>query len=235
MKLGILKTGTPPAGLEHFGSYPAMFEKLLGESAYDYAVYDVQAGHLPDRPEACPAYVLTGSANGAYEDLPWIGQLTEFLQQTRGRAALVGICFGHQIMAQAFGGKVIQSPHGWGQGAHRYDVLQNEPWLGGARTITLPASHQDQVVELPPNAEVIAASTFSPFGMLAWRDQRAISLQLHPEFEPDYAMALAETRRGNGLSDTEVDRAVASLREPNDQVRAAGWIRSFLTKALGEA
>ncbi|RZJ95960.1 MAG: type 1 glutamine amidotransferase, partial [Novosphingobium sp.] len=155
--------------------------------------------------------------------------------QTRGRAALVGVCFGHQIMAQAFGGKVIQSSHGWGQGAHRYDVLHNEPWLGGARTITLPASHQDQVVELPQGAEVIAASAFSPFGMLAWRDQPAISLQLHPEFEPDYAMALAETRRGNGLSDTEVDRAVASLREPNDRVKAAGWIRSFLTKALGEA
>ena len=232
MKLGILQTGAPPAGLDHFGGYPAMFTRLLGEAAYDYAVYDVQAGHLPESADACPAYIVTGSASGVYEDLPWIAPLTAFLQQARGRAALVGVCFGHQVMAQAFGGKVIKSPNGWGQGAHRYDVRRNEPWLAGARTITLPASHQDQVVELPPGAEVIAASEFSPFGMLAWRDQRAISLQLHPEFESDYAIALAETRRGNGLSDAEVDHAVASLREPNDRAAAAGWIRAFLAEAV---
>ncbi|MCW1430496.1 glutamine amidotransferase-related protein [Novosphingobium sp. JCM 18896] len=232
MKLGILQTGQPPAGLEGFGGYPAMFEKLLGEAAYDYAVYDLQAGQWPDRVEACPAYLLTGSASGAYEDLPWIGQLTAFLQQARGKAALVGICFGHQIMAHAFGGKVVQSPKGWGQGAHRYEVLRDEPWLDGAKTITLPASHQDQVVGLPLGAEVIAASAFSRFGMLAYRDQPAISLQLHPEFEPDYATALAETRRGNGLDDAQVDRAAASLREPNDRAKAAGWIQSFLAMTV---
>lgn len=234
MKLGILQTGAPPAGLDRFGGYPAMFEKLLGESAYEYAIYDVQAGHLPVRPEACPAYVVTGSASGVYEDLPWIAPLIAFLQQARGRAALVGVCFGHQVMAQAFGGTVTKAPQGWGQGAHRYEVLKPEPWLDGATSITLPASHQDQVVTLPPGAEVIAASTFCPFGMLAWRDQPAISLQLHPEFEPDYAIALAETRRGNGLSDAEVDRAVASLREPSDRARAAGWIRGFLAGAVRE-
>lgn len=235
MKLGILQTGAPPAGLDRFGGYPAMFEKLLGESAYDYAVYDVQGGHLPAAPEACPAYIVTGSASGAYEPLPWIAPLIAFLQQARGRAALVGVCFGHQVMAQAFGGTVTKAPQGWGQGAHRYEVLEQEPWLDGATSITLPASHQDQVVALPPGAEVIAASPFSPFGMLAWRDQLAISLQLHPEFEPDYAIALAETRRGNGLNDAEVDHAVASLREPNDRAKAAGWIRRFLAGAVRES
>lgn len=233
LKLGILKTGGPPDGLDRFGNYPAMFEKLLGETAYDYETYDVRAGQLPSSPEACPAYVLTGSASGVYDGTPWIGDLIAFLRAAKGKAALVGICFGHQVMAEAFGGKVIKAPAGWGVGAHTYDVRLAEPWLDGARTITLPASHQDQVVELPPAADVVAASAFTPFGMLAYRDQPAISLQLHPEFDAAYATALVERRRGKALSDAKADRAVASLQEPNDRVSAAGWIRRFLETAAG--
>ena len=233
LKLGILKTGGPPEGLERFGNYPAMFEKLLGETAYDYETYDVRAGTLPSAPDACPAYILTGSASGVYDGTPWIGDLIAFLRAARGKAALVGICFGHQVMAQAFGGKVIKSPAGWGVGAHTYDVRRAESWLGGARTITLPASHQDQVVELPPAAEVVAASAFTPFGMLAYRDQPAISLQLHPEFDAAYAAALVERRRGRGISEDQADRAVASLQEPNDRARAAEWIGRFLQGVTG--
>ncbi|RIV80314.1 glutamine amidotransferase-related protein [Pelagerythrobacter aerophilus] len=228
MKLGILKTGAPPPSLKEFGDYPAMFSRLLGEDAYDHRVFDVEAGHLPGNTTDCPAYILTGSASGAYETLPWIADLIAFLQQAKGRVALVGICFGHQIMAQAFGGKVEESPKGWGLGAHTYQVTQAEPWQDGAERITLPASHQDQVVGLPPRSKVIPASDFTPYGMLAYEDQPAISLQLHPEFERNYAAALIELRRGRGVSDEETDRAIASLSEPLDAELAARWIRRFL-------
>ena len=222
-------TGEPPEGLARFGSYPAMFRKLLGEDAYDYAVFDVKAGEFPVRADSCQAYIVTGSSCGVYDPLPWIAELKGFLRNAKGRAALVGICFGHQVMAEAFGGKVIKSPKGWGIGAHRYDVLCPQPWLDGRTTITLPASHQDQVVELPPAAEVVAGSDFTPYGLLAYTDQPAISLQLHPEFEADFAIALVERRRGRAFNDEVADRAIASLRQPIDHECAATWIRNFLS------
>jgi GMP synthase-like glutamine amidotransferase len=232
MRLGILKTGRPPSTcIPEFGTYPDMFKRLLGEDAYDYTVYAADEGELPASPKDCDAFLVTGSSAGAYEALPWIGPLKGFLNEAMGQAALVGICFGHQIMAEAFGGKVIKSPKGWGLGEQEYRVLKREPWMDDAASFRLTGSHQDQVVELPPGAEVIAASDFTPMGALAWRDQPAISMQLHPEFEPAYASALIENRRGARFSDAEADRALASYRLPDDRARVAGWLKNFLKSA----
>jgi GMP synthase-like glutamine amidotransferase len=233
MKLGILKTGAPPRRLAAFGDYPQMFRRLLGEDAYDYSVFAVDEGELPAAADRCDAYLVTGSSAGVYEPLPWIDELKGFLVAARGRAKLVGVCFGHQVMAEAFGGRVIKSPKGWGLGEQTYRVLRREPWMDGADEIRLPGSHQDQVVEVPPGAEVVAASDFTPIGALAWRDQPAISLQLHPEFEPAYGIALLEARRGRLLTDEETDRAVASYQTPDDRARVGGWIRNFLAGATG--
>ena len=229
MKLGILETGRPPERLaETFGDYPGMFRALLGEDAYAFRTFDVAAGVLPDAVEACDAYLVTGAAAGVYDPLPWIDPLKDFLVSARGRAPLVGVCFGHQIMAEAFGGKVIQSPKGWGVGMHTYAVRAPAPWMDAAAPIAVAASHQDQVVEPPPGARVVAASDFTPFGMLAYDDQPAISIQLHPEFAPAYAEALIEARRGTRYSDAEADAAIASYAAPNDAARVGGWIRAFL-------
>jgi GMP synthase-like glutamine amidotransferase len=228
-KIGILKTGRPPRpAIEQFGTYPDMFMKLLGRNAYAWRVYEADEGDYPDEPEDCAGYIVTGSSAGVYEDAPWIGQLLEWLRAAKGRTRLVGVCFGHQAMAQAFGGRVIKSPKGWAIGEQEYRVLSREPWMDGAPAFRLPGSHQDQVVELPPGAEIIAASDFCPMGALAWRDQPAISLQLHPEFEPDYAKALIEARRGKVYADDEADRAVASYGRPDDRARVGRWINTFL-------
>jgi GMP synthase-like glutamine amidotransferase len=232
MKLAILETGVPPEGVrDRFGDYPSMFRALFGPDAYDYATFDVQAGQLPVRAEDYPAYVITGSSAGVYDPLPWIDPLKDFLVQAKGRAALVGVCFGHQIMAEAFGGKVIKSPKGWGMGLHRYQVREGRPWMDAAPGISVPASHQDQVVELPPGARVVAANEFTPFGMLAYDDQPAISVQLHPEFEPAYAKALIENRRGTRYTDAEADAAIATYEAPDDRLRLGGWIQDFLARA----
>ena len=232
MKLGILKTGRPPrACIPQFGAYPDMFIRLLGPETWDYSIYAADEGELPASPTACDAYLVTGAAAGVYDPLPWIEPLKGFLNATRGKAALVGVCFGHQIMAEAFGGKVIKSPKGWGLGEQEYRVLKREPWMDDAASFRLPGSHQDQVVELPPGAEVIAGSDFAPMGALAWRDQRAISIQLHPEFEPAYASALIENRRGARYSDEEADLAIASYAVPDDRARVGAWLNNFLKSA----
>jgi len=229
LKIGILKTGRPPKpAIPQFGTYPEMFMRLLGPDAYAWRTYAVDEGELPARPEDEDAYIVTGSACGVYDAEPWIGGLMDFLRSAKGRAKLVGVCFGHQAMAQAFGGKVVKSDKGWAIGEHEYRVLSREPWMDGATTIRLPASHQDQVVKAPPGAEVIAASDFTPFGALAWRDQPAISLQLHPEFEPAYAIALIEARRGKTYTDAQADAAIASYGGPDDRARVGQWIRNFL-------
>ena len=223
MKLAILETGRPPDPLaDEFGSYPDMFAKLLGP-AYEIQSFDAENGELPE-PGAHDAYLLTGSPAGVYDPLPWIAPLMEFIRSANG-AKMIGICFGHQVMAQALGGEVIKSPKGWAAGLNRYDVVHPERWTNGERQIAIPASHQDQVVVQPPNTTVVAASDFTPFAALAWTDRPAISFQFHPEFSVGYARALIEKRFDKV---NNPDAALASLDAPNDNPRVAEWMRNFL-------
>jgi len=229
VKIGILAAGRPPRALQpQFGDYVSMFEGLLAGRGYDWAHYDVPAGEYPDRPEACDGYILTGAAAGVYDGDPWIGELMQFLRAAKGRAKLVGVCFGHQAMAQAFGGAVIKSPKGWGIGLHIYCVAAHRPWMDQAPTFALSASHQDQVVAAPPDAAVIAGSDFCPNGTLAWDDGMAISCQLHPEFAPDFSVALIEGRRGDRIPDEQAAQAIESLRAPDDHALFASWMANFL-------
>jgi GMP synthase-like glutamine amidotransferase len=235
LKVGILKTGRPPrACVPDFGTYPEMFEALLGQDAYDWRTFDAEAGELPDSPTACDAYLITGGASAAYEPDPWIGATIDFLRAAKGQAALVGVCLGHQLMAQAFGGRVIKSPKGWAVGEHEYRVLRQEPWMAGdpAATIRLPASHQDQVVEKPPEAQVWAASDFTPFAGLVWPDDRAVSIQPHPEFAPAYAKALIQSRIDGPLTAEQAQAGLASFSQADDRARLGGWIKAFLARAL---
>jgi GMP synthase-like glutamine amidotransferase len=225
MQIAILRTGEPPAGLlERFGHYDAMFARLLG-TGFETVSYDVQRGELPAVARAHPAYLITGSPAGVYDPLSWIAPLEDFLRAAKGEAKLVGICFGHQVMAEAFGGRVEKSERGWGVGLQTYRVEAREPWMDEGGSISVPVSHQDQIVALPPHSHVLAGSAFSPFGMLAYDDQPAISMQFHPEFDTAFARALIETRRERLPNP---DAAIASLGQPNDRARVAQWIRGFL-------
>jgi GMP synthase-like glutamine amidotransferase len=222
MKVAILETGRPPGKLTaEFGTYPAMFEQLLGDG-FEVESFDVAAGQLPA--ERHQAYLITGSPAGVYDPLPWIEPLQDFIRGAKD-SRMVGICFGHQVMAEALGGHVEKSDKGWGAGLHRYSILRSEPWLDGGGEIAAPASHQDQVVVQPPNTEVVAASPFTEYAALAWTDRPAISFQFHPEFSPAFAKALIE-QRYDIVPDP--DAAIASLDAPNDNARVGRWIRNFL-------
>ena len=224
MKLAILETGFPPGDLAaRFGDYPAMFARLLGPG-FQITPFDVQAGELPGDPDEFDAYLITGSPAGVYDELPWIAPLMDFIRSAKAKK-MVGICFGHQVMAEALGGRVVKSDKGWGAGLHRYATVEREPWMDEGGAIAAPASHQDQVVEQPPNTEVFLASDFTPYAGLAWTDRPAISFQFHPEFSPEFAKALIEARHDRIPNP---DAAIASLDAPNDNDRVGRWIRRFL-------
>ena len=227
MNIAILKTGRPPAALEpRFGGYPEMLQAMLGDGVVA-TTFDVQAGELPD-PTGYGAALLTGSASGVYDGDRWIAGLLDWLREARGRTRLVGVCFGHQAMAQAFGGRVIKSDKGWGVGLQAYRVVSEESWMQpSAEEVAIPASHQDQVVDQPPGSRVWLASDFTPYAGLAYGAD-AISRQPHPEFTPAYAAALVDGRRGDRFDDAFADQAIASLGRPNDRTLLGEWISRFL-------
>lgn len=225
MTIGILETGRPLAALQaQWGSYGDMIRAMLGHHR-TYRSYDVQAGELPSDPAECSAYVITGSSAGVHDDLPWIPPFLDFLRKVRGRAKLVGICFGHQAMAEAFGGEVARSPKGWGVGMHRYEIVEPPPGMREPLALAIPAFHQDQVVALPPGARVLAASAFTPFASIGYDDD-TVSVQGHPEFSTDFCAALIEAERD--IYGPLAAPALLSLLQPDDGGRAANWLRQFI-------
>jgi len=216
MKIGILEAGAPPGPLaKRFGSYGNMFRRLLGP-AFKFEPFDVQAGALPPADDDCEAYLITGSSSGVYDDEPWIAQLEQFIRERVGEKPLIGVCFGHQLMAQALGG----------QGVHRYELSAKASWMDGGGAIGLPVSHQDQVVALGPEGRVIGGNDFTPFGLVDYPNLRAMSVQAHPEFEVDFVGALIDAR-GGSMGDEATEAAIESLKIPTDRRRVAVWMRRF--------
>jgi GMP synthase-like glutamine amidotransferase len=230
MKIGILETGVPPLELRQIdGSYGDMMRRMLGKN-FETECFDVVADGPPSSVAACDGYLITGSPAGVYEDKPWIAPLAAFVRDAEARAPMVGICFGHQLMAHALGGQVVKSPKGWGIGLHTYRVVRAEPWMDRAAAVAIVASHQDQVVVAPPCARAVLASDFTPLAGLAYGDW-GLSVQCHPEMSIDFAAALYDRCRGRLYEDKVADEAVATLARPNDRARVGAWIRGFFARS----
>ena len=234
MKLTIIETGLVPEAIrQDFEDYPAMFRQLISAADPDlqYETVSVITGEaLPDA-ATLDAVLITGSPAGVYDSDPWIAPLMQFIRDAaEAGVPQVGICFGHQVMAEALGGKVIKSPKGWGIGRHTYEMKACPDWIGEAcpKSISVPVSHQDQVVALPPGASVLAASEFTPYAAIDYGAVPAMSFQCHPEFNADYSAALYTARKGRPLTEEAVKTAIDSLEEPLDNQRLGNWIAAFV-------
>lgn len=235
MRIAILETGAPPEPLDaQYGRYGAMFEAMFdGAGAPIMAdTLSVFEGAAPPDPSAYDGYLITGSPAGAYESHEWIPPLERFIREA---AALgkptVGICFGHQVMAQAFGGAVEKSEKGWGAGVHVYEVLDTPEWMNGApERFACAVSHQDQVVRPPEGARRIAGSNFCLFGALEYAQGPAVSFQMHPEFEHAFAADLLSMREDRIPGDV-ARLAHETLKRGSDRDAMARWIATFLSDA----
>ena len=227
MKIAILETGTPPALLvARHGDYPAMVRRLLGPG-HDYDTFRVVGGELPPEHSGFDAAVVTGSPAGVNDGLAWIARLEDWLRAARGRVRLIGICFGHQVIAHAFGGTVEKVPQGWGVGVHQYDLVPGGPFADRPRLAGI-ASHQDQVTRPPQDARTVGGTGFTPHALLAYADGSAISLQCHPEFDAGYARELLAMSRAHDLTEDRRAAGLASLDDAVDHVAMAGWIARYL-------
>ncbi|WP_170770359.1 type 1 glutamine amidotransferase [Ruegeria lacuscaerulensis] len=223
MKIGILVTGHPPDELYgEFGTYDGMFRALLGGNGFTFETYNVVDGEFPASTDAAEGWVITGSRHGAYEDHPWIPSLEDLIRAIRDRGQpLIGVCFGHQIIAQALGGKVEKFQGGWAVGRTDYDL--------DGQTVTLNAWHQDQVVALPDGARVTGTNDFCRNAMVAYGDT-IWTIQAHPEYGDSFIQGLIETR-GKGLVPDELMQAATNRLPANDDNPKIGqFMAEFLKK-----
>ncbi len=224
MKLGILKAGpVSPDLYSKFGDYSSSFEQLLGSDLFDIQGWDIFESSFPESINQCDGWLISGSKYGVYDNLEWIPILEDFIRSCFAASKpLIGVCFGHQAMAQALGGKVTKFEGGWCVGRTRY-IYQGEQ-------IHLNSWHQDQIVVLPPGAKVLGQNDFCRYAFLSY-GPKAFSLQPHPEFPHEYVKGLIEFRGKNVVPENLLNAAKQGLGQKVNSEMIANHIKGVLGKS----
>ncbi len=233
VRLGVLQAGrVPPEMADEHLDYDQLFVRLLGEDSFEYHHWAVLDGFMPDSIDDADAWLITGSRFGAYEDLPWIPPLEDFIREVyASEKPMVGICFGHQVIAQALGGKVEKFNGGWSVGRVEYN-LDESVWGSANHNSTdqtaLLAFHQDQVVVAPDSAKTVGSTDFCEHAALLYGNQM-LTIQPHPEFYSEFIGGLLEARR-NILPEDIREGAAETLHQPIVREPIADTLRNFLKR-----
>lgn len=231
-RITIIETGlVPEEHRERHGSFPHMFARMIRteDPTATVDVVSIPNGDALPHPGKLEAVLITGAAAGVYDGFDWIAPLEDFVRKAyASKTPMVGICFGHQLIAQALGGTVRKSEHGWGIGRHVYQVLPENGVIDG-EAIAIACSHQDQVIEAPRDALTILSSDFTPHAGLLYANGTTLTVQPHPEFDVEFARVCCELREGKAPEEV-VATARESLAQPLDSAKLGGAITRFLAR-----
>ena len=237
MQIGILNADkVRPELVDRFGEYPDMFKDLLLkiEPTLEIISYDVMFGEYPKHIDDMDGYIITGSKMSVYNELDWIKKLGSFVQELHlEKKKLVGICFGHQMVAHFLGGKTQKSDKGWGIGIHESTLTSLAKHYGiGGQNYNLVCSHQDQIVEPAPSSVILASSEFCPYSMLQI-EEHILTFQGHPEFNKGFSRSLLELRK-NDFEEDRYQQGLDSLSKNTDTQEVRKWIVNFIKADLNQ-
>ena len=230
-RLGLLQCDVVPDDLrDRFADYPAMFADAFRHigAHVEWRNYNLLNNEVPRNLNEVDGYITTGARVGVYDEPEWYSKFAELIRAIdRAQIPLVGICFGHQAIADALGGRVEQSDKGWGIGVRQYQTIKGADWMAPAcELFSIPVCHQDQVVALPPNSELLASSDHCENFIVRFT-QTSLGVQGHPEFSADYVDTLIRIREQILPQDVAVT-AKSSLQTPHDNDTIIRWIANFL-------
>lgn len=234
MNIGLLACDDVPERFRHIaGGYQDMFDALLRPHIADlhFTRFDVCRGDIPATPDACDVYLCTGSRFSVYDEHAWIDALQAFVRDIHDAGkTFVGVCFGHQMLAQALGGHVAKAEQGWGIGVLDMTIVQPEPWMQPLQHhCNLQYMHADQVQRMPAQSTLLASAPHCPVAMFKV-GATMLGIEGHPEFPAAYEEALLRIRREH-IGAQRVDAALASLTTQTDHELTARWIANFIEAA----
>ena len=234
MKIGILLVGRASEDLvDKYGTYAEMLINLINsdEKLFEFKTFNILDGIFPLNHNDCDGWIVTGSPHGVYEEHSWIPIVSQLIKDIYdNKLPIFGVCFGHQLIAQALGGNVEKSTKGWGLGLHTYQINNKTNYMGNLSSeVTLNICHQDQVLSPPNGATVYAKSDFCENAGFYIKD-KVLTMQAHPEFLVDFIKDLLTARRDVTIPKQFVDPALIGLKSHPDSVQSnqfAETIRRF--------
>ncbi len=233
----ILRAGdAAPAVAARRGQFAEWIVRVAGpEWAGNWSTHDVRTEEVLPAVSGAAGFVITGSSSSVTERAPWMLRLEAFVRDVaEAKVPLFGICFGHQIVAQALGGEVILNPRGREIGTVRVRRLRQDAMFAAAPPeFDVNATHKDCVSQLPEGARLLAASELDPVQAFAI-GETIRCVQFHPEMDGDAMRGYVEARAH--LIEEEGGDAKAILRgvtdAPDAEAILATWVRMFV-KAQG--
>ena len=235
LRIGLLQCDHVADDLvESHGDYEDMFSELLHaqDENIEVNIYDLTTDQFPVDLTACDGYIITGSQFSVYDDIAWIHKAKKLVVDLHeAKIPTIGICFGHQLIAESIGGKVGKAEDkGWGVGVHHWEVTSQEKWMGDTppETFAMRVSHQDQVIKAPKGSKIIASSDFCPIAGFQ-TGEHFLALQGHPEFSKDYNKALIN-KRVERIGKDVSDSALESLSQEVDDNKVGAWMVEFIRK-----